>query len=213
MKGNENSLAGKFVIGPNMVLLNGEHWKSQRKIANPAFGRSMPMKLFGRLTQELFKAIESMGEVVNVSDLMQRLTLEAIGKAGFGFDFNAIHDRDSEWVVRYNRIGEGLSDPMYFLFPSLDTTFLWLFPGRQKIHKEMDIFTDMLNDIIQHKKEMIKKGVQNDALEENEKDLLTLMIESGKENNGILSDEELMVRNIFKEKGHYCVLNSRRVSF
>lgn len=82
--GNEQTLNGKFAGGPNIVFLNGHEWKEQRKVANPAFRRSMPVKLFGKLTQEMFKAMESMGDTVDASDLMERWTLEAIGKAGFG---------------------------------------------------------------------------------------------------------------------------------
>lgn len=80
----ENSLNGKFINGPNIVLLNGHEWKSQRKVANPAFRRSMPVKLFGKLTQEMFRSMETMNETINVTDLMERWTLDAIGKAGFG---------------------------------------------------------------------------------------------------------------------------------
>jgi cytochrome P450 len=74
----------KFIGGPNMVFLNGHEWKSQRKMANPAFHRSMPVKLFGELTVEMFKVMETMGETIDFSDMMERWTLDAIGKAGFG---------------------------------------------------------------------------------------------------------------------------------
>lgn len=190
----KDTLNSKFAIGPNIVMLSGHSWKSQRKVANPAFRRSVPIKLFGNLAQELFKSMETMDESVNFSDLMERWTLEVIGKAGFGFEFNAIHDRDSEWVTRYNKLSDALRDPLFFLFPALDTKFRWLFPQRQKIHQEMKLFSNMLSKIIQHKKEMIKNGVKNDALEDNERDLLSLMIESGEEDNEALSDEELMVK-------------------
>jgi cytochrome P450 len=79
-----DTLKGKFAYGPNIVLLNGHEWKSQRKIANPAFHQSAPIKLFGKLTQDLFTAMESMGETVNVSMLMANVALDAIGIAGFG---------------------------------------------------------------------------------------------------------------------------------
>jgi cytochrome P450 len=75
----------KFIGSNNMVALSGgEHWKNQRKVANPAFHRSMPVKLFGKLTQQLFQEIEKMGPTVDVPDLTERWTLDAIGKAGFG---------------------------------------------------------------------------------------------------------------------------------
>lgn len=65
-------------------MLVGEPWKAQRKVVNPAFRRSVPVKLFGKITQDLFEAMETMDETVEVSNLMSRCTLEAIGRAGFG---------------------------------------------------------------------------------------------------------------------------------
>ncbi|KAI9345052.1 cytochrome P450, partial [Pilaira anomala] len=190
-KGNEDSLSAKFIFGPNVAFTSGEQWKSQRKVANPAFRRSVPVELFGHLTQELFKTMETMDEVANVSDLMESWTLEAIGRAGFDFKFNAIRDSNNEWVTTYNHINGGIRDPVFTLFPSFDTKFLCFFPKRKKLHGEWEKFSAMLDKVIKHKKESIKQGVKNDYLKESEKDLLTLFIESGEENNGILSDEEL----------------------
>lgn len=85
-------LLNKFVMGPNVIIISGDHWKSQRKVINPAFRRSMPIKLFGQFTQELFRTIEALGGTVDVSDLMMRCTLDAIGLAGFGiFFFSHLH--------------------------------------------------------------------------------------------------------------------------
>jgi hypothetical protein len=44
----------------------------------------MPVRLFGRLTQDLFQTMEFMDSTVDWSSLMQRWTLDAIGLAGFG---------------------------------------------------------------------------------------------------------------------------------
>lgn len=69
-----------------MVLEMGQEWKNQRMIINPAFRRSLPVNLFGKITQEVFTAMEKKMEdaTVNISDLIMRLTLEGIGRAGFG---------------------------------------------------------------------------------------------------------------------------------
>ncbi|CAO3618182.1 unnamed protein product [Mucor hiemalis] len=150
----------------------------------------MPVNLFGRLTQDMFRAMEQLGETINVSDMMERLTLDVIGKAGFDFDFEAVKNRKSKWVMKYNSIKYGMRDPLFFLFPSLDTTFLWMFPKRKILHQNMAEFLEMLDDIIKHKRRQIESGNTNDALEDNEKDLLSLMIES-KEEDGKMSDLEL----------------------
>lgn len=51
----------------------------------------------------------------------------------------------------------------------------------------------MLEIIIKKKKKALNYGVHNNALKENEKDLLTLLIESKESDEGVLNDEELLV--------------------
>lgn len=71
---------------------------------------------------------------------------------------------------------------------------LWLLPKRRHLHQQMSKFLAMLDDVIEAKRKLIKKGVfHNEDLEENEKDLLTLMTESENRDERRLSDEELKV--------------------
>lgn len=110
-----------------------------------------------------------------------------------GFEFNAIKDDDSPWVHNYNTINAALQEPLYFLFPSLDQSLRWLSPKRQAVHRELDRFVNMLSEVIKNKRRDIASGVQNPHLEENEKDVLTLLIENEDKGEGALSDEELRV--------------------
>jgi hypothetical protein len=82
--GNEKSLFNRFAGGANIFVVGGHQWKAQRKVVNPAFRRSMPVKLFGKLGQDLFKVMDNMDDTVNVTQLLLRWTLDAIGKAAFG---------------------------------------------------------------------------------------------------------------------------------
>ncbi|GAA5801588.1 hypothetical protein HPULCUR_007036 [Helicostylum pulchrum] len=115
------TLNREFNFGHNVGMINRAHWKAQKKVINPAFRRSMPVKLFGQLTQEMFKSMENKGKIFNASDLTERWTLDAIGIAGFEFDFNSIHTKNSEWVHRYALVNKGLRDLLLGLFPYLDT--------------------------------------------------------------------------------------------
>jgi cytochrome P450 len=74
----------RFIGRPNILSSNGEQWKEQRKIANPAFHRSMPVGMFGQLTLDLFSEMDKLGDTIEMTDFMERWTLDAIGKAGFG---------------------------------------------------------------------------------------------------------------------------------
>lgn len=49
------------------------------------------MKLFGALTQNMFKAVDDENGRINVLDIFTRLTLDAIGTAGFGMCIKALH--------------------------------------------------------------------------------------------------------------------------
>lgn len=61
----------------------------------------------------------------------------------------------------------------------------------------------MLDEVIKSKKLDLESGVKNSALEENERDLLTLMLESGEEGNGILSNKELKVLYAYVVVSYY----------
>ncbi|KAI8881514.1 cytochrome P450 [Backusella circina FSU 941] len=208
---NNSTMLYKFAGSTNMLASSGgEHWKNQRMVANPAFHRSMPVKLFGKLTQQLFQEINKMGPAVNVPDLMGRWTLDAIGKAGFGFNFNALSDRDNEWVMRYNNIIKNMIDPLYFMLPALDVYFLWMLPKRRQAHEELAKFKDMLRNVIAEGRKKVESGqTQNENLEENEKDLLTLMLESEIQGEGRMTNDELEHNiNIFFLAGHDTTSNA-----
>lgn len=92
----------------------------------------------------------------------------------------------------------GIRDPFFFVFPKFDKKYLWLFPKRKLIHDELDRFVNMLQEVIDTKRLALKdKEYKNEALEENEKDLLTLLIESENRGEGAMTDEELMVKFSF----------------
>ncbi|KAI7862742.1 cytochrome P-450 cyp509A1 [Spinellus fusiger] len=188
--GADGTVLNKYIGGPNIVCLNGHDWKRHRKIANPVFNRSMHVKLFGHLTQTMFNTIGETNGTVDMVDLFERWTLDAIGKAGFGFDFRALVDKNNKWVENYNNIKEGMTRLFFLIFPILDTKLLHLFPKRQALHEKLNEFLGMLDSIIDQKRRTIIKEDTNQE-GDNGKDLLTLMIESEMSGEGALSDEEL----------------------
>lgn len=44
----------------------------------------MPVGMFGQLTLDLFSEMDKLGDTIEMTDFMERWTLDAIGKAGFG---------------------------------------------------------------------------------------------------------------------------------
>lgn len=75
----------KFFGHENVVFSNGDVWKSQRKVMNPAFRRAVPIQLFGKLMQKVFEKIDAQqGESVVLIDLFERMTLDALSLGLFG---------------------------------------------------------------------------------------------------------------------------------
>ncbi|KAG2199879.1 hypothetical protein INT46_009819 [Mucor plumbeus] len=176
--GASGTLIHRFLGGPSMI-------------ANPAFQRSMPVKTFGNLTLKMFKTMEGYDtNTIDVLDLFERLTLDAIGLAGFDFDFNALGDKNNKWVHYYDSIKIGMANPFFMIFPSFDTKWVHWFKKRQEVHDNMTKFKENLDNIITEKRALVNKNLSNG--QESEKDLLTLMIESEMSLGGeTMSDEEL----------------------
>lgn len=58
------------------------------RIANPAF-KNLPKHVFVESTIKLLNVMEKFdNQPIEVKNLMHRLTLDVLGKAAFGFDFN-----------------------------------------------------------------------------------------------------------------------------
>lgn len=88
--------------------------------------------------------------------------------------------------------------------PWLERNFLWLLPERRKIHQDLDEFLEMLDEIIIHKRQVLADG--STAEKDNEKDLLTLMIESENKGEGALTNEELKVTR--EKRSHFAFVYS-----
>ncbi|KAI9029852.1 cytochrome P450 [Phycomyces nitens] len=181
--GTDGTLVTRFARGPNIVFLNGTEWKNQRKVINPAFHRSMPVKLFGKLTRKLFKVIDS-------------------------FDFNAIDEPENEWVRVFKSIKQGINVPIWLFFPKLEQIFLWMFPKRLKVHNDLTRFLEMIDGVIDKKRATIENSRHDKSIQTNEKDLLTLMLES-EDGKDKLSNKELKSNIcVFFVAGHDTTANA-----
>lgn len=66
-----------------------------------------------------------------------------------------------------------------------------MLPKRKRIHDKTLEFLEMLQTVIDNKRQVLKnKNI--DDIEDNEKDLLTLMLEGELRGEGVLTDRELL---------------------
>ncbi|KAL8695760.1 MAG: hypothetical protein Q9201_007965 [Fulgogasparrea decipioides] len=106
------------VLGVGLFLAEGDEHKIQRKHLNPAFA-FRPIKelypIFWSKAGELITALEShhgdheqrsgtSTTVIKVNEWTSRVTLDIVGIAGFGNDFNSINDPEGKLTTTYKRI-------------------------------------------------------------------------------------------------------------
>ncbi|ORX77991.1 cytochrome P450 [Basidiobolus meristosporus CBS 931.73] len=169
----------------NIASANGDEWKRHRRVANPAFHRSWSTSEFGKLVSKLIVEIENTHGPVSVTELMQRMTLDALGKIIFDYDFSAIENKGGDLVQTYNSVMTELNDPFYIMFPYLENLPL---VGRRGYQTDLTRFDDFIMGIINSK---VKNIRTNKTVDLQKADLVTLMVLSAEEGNQILTPEEI----------------------
>ncbi|KAG2211279.1 hypothetical protein INT47_006399 [Mucor saturninus] len=190
--GKGDTLINGILRHPSILTETGSKWKVHRNAANPAFQRAMPVQLFGRLTQQLFTEIENENGTIDMSDYIERFTFDAITAAGFGYNANAIGDKNSEWVNYYSSLMNGAFIPIYAIVPILDTSLRWMSPSRVQLHKTLKIFLKRIGDIVTEKRALIANKGGIGSLDDSEKDLCTLIIEAESGDGGVLTNEQML---------------------
>lgn len=80
----------RLVLGNGLVTSEGEHWKRQRKLAQPAFHRGRLAKLADTIAQCVEERTTQWehraSSTIDVHDEMMQLTLRIVGRALFGTD-------------------------------------------------------------------------------------------------------------------------------
>jgi len=189
IKGQKTSAAARFFGGDSINFSNGEVWKRQRMVANPAFKRAVGTKDFGILTKKIFKEFAKEGLDVDWRNMMQRITLDSMGKYVFGSYFQAVENEFSCYAEAYNCLMEGIADPKFIIFPFLEK-MTYLFPERPKVYKSLDIIHGLFEDAIT-KKRAAYKTPEYKLKPYAEKDILELMIEAEDTENATMTFQEM----------------------
>ncbi|CEP15817.1 hypothetical protein [Parasitella parasitica] len=198
----------KFMGKENVAMSNGEEWKKQRKIMNPAFHRSQPVKTFGNVMPDLFALIDQDPERVFITPKMKSFALDALGLSAFGFDFQSLKGDPEGWTRKYNVVISTLFNPFVNIFASLDFLVKYISPERRRVIKATDEFNSMLGELADKRRQEILDGEKKN-IPENEKDLLTLMIEADIRDNIKTTTTELRHNMaIFFLAGHDSTANT-----
>ncbi|RCI02684.1 cytochrome P450-dit2 [Rhizopus stolonifer] len=179
----------KFLGDDNVGIANGKDWKRQRKIMNPAFHRSMPIKTMASIIPSLFDLIEEEQGKIIVPAVMRDLTLDILGLTIFGFDFNSMQGSSDEWKRIYTTVNEALVDPLLNIMGPF-SFLLFFFPEKKRQLDAVAKLSQKLDEIAQQKRKEVKQGLYANK-PENEKDLVTLMLEAEEMGEAVTSNTEL----------------------
>ncbi|KAI9059130.1 cytochrome P450 [Trametes sanguinea] len=203
--------AGSCLYGISYRVMVGEQHRQQRRIMNPAFGPGQIRDLtpvFLQKAQELSRvwsrAVQNGPARLDVSGDFSKMTLDIIGLAGFGYDFQALNDggKPNEFSVAFKEFSSNVARiprHMRYLWP-----FLKPFPieSIRRVQRVAATIRRISAQLLQERKAAILRekeaehpdGVQSTDLQG--RDLLTLLIKANMAKdvpeNQRLSDEDVV---------------------
>ncbi|KAG4436975.1 hypothetical protein IFR05_007545 [Cadophora sp. M221] len=198
IKPEQASFAFRKMLGDGILVANGASHKRQRKILMPAFAFRHIKDLYPVFWEKATKSTDALsatlqkpdipGEkpsnVQNTYDWASRVTLDIIGVAGMGFEFNSIENPQGELYATYHDlfmtepplfrwINIGVSIPFKYIFPVIKRVF-------PNLKGSVRAIRGIAYDLIRHKQSLAEKG-QHMGL-----DIISVAMESGD-----LTDDEL----------------------
>ncbi|KAI9292354.1 cytochrome P450 [Neoconidiobolus thromboides FSU 785] len=185
----------------NIVFSDKDEWRHHRRVVNPAFKKTWSIDIFAESGKELIDKIEASNKKqVSIHSMLQRLTLDVLGRGLFSYDFYALKNGDKDKGLKlYNQTMNGMNDFIYFVFPILEM----LVPARRKVHKVADEYKSFLLSIIETKKKEVESGDIKD-------DIVSLMIKSSLDSgeNALTNQEILHNLSLFFVAGHDTTANT-----
>ncbi|KAL6073850.1 Protein LUTEIN DEFICIENT 5, chloroplastic [Balamuthia mandrillaris] len=153
------------VIGNGLLLTNGHFWRRQRKIMSPTFGTlylKAMVPCFTQVTSVLLQSWEDSlfsnsngrerlshsvpSQPFNLHSDMTKVTLDIIGVAGFGYEFNSL--TDSEGVIP-KAVTTVLSETEYRIFQRRPSWWWKLpLPSNNKFSKAKAVLMREISDMI-----------------------------------------------------------------
>ena len=152
----------KLLLGNGLLTSEGEFWKKQRRLIQPAFHRKKLEELTGMMIEraeqsaEKFKAYAGTGKAVNILPEMTALTLDVISKAMFSEGVDDKAEMVGKQIAMLNEYTmEKLNRPIRF--PAVIPT-----PFNVRERKALQGLNDVVFDIIDKRRK--ETGSRSDLL-------------------------------------------------
>ncbi|XP_014813164.1 PREDICTED: cholesterol 24-hydroxylase [Calidris pugnax] len=155
-----SNLFGERFIGNGLVTVcDHEQWHKQRRIMDPAFSRSYLiglMETFNEKAEELMEKLEEKADgktEFSMLTMMNRVTMDIIGKVAFGLELNALSDDRLPLPHAVRMVLEGMTKARIPL--------LRYMPGKQKLVKEVKESVRLLRRVAKECIDQRRKDIQN----------------------------------------------------
>ncbi|KAF9151800.1 hypothetical protein BG015_006207 [Linnemannia schmuckeri] len=204
------------VIGKGVLLVEGDVHRKQRKMLNPAFSHkhikemvstmAVPAEMLGKIWEERVDASEDNCVEFDVARDLGSCTLDIIGRAGFGYDFQALTVPDNELSHAYRQLFVSAS-PIIQLFRLFIPFYVDIPFKHNRIRKQSARTIDRVTTkIIQERRVQIVAG-RGSGDEGDGKDLMSILIQANEQvgtlDDGKLTDTELKAQIMtFMAAGH-----------
>ncbi|KAK7078618.1 Cytochrome P450 4V2 [Halocaridina rubra] len=197
-----------------ILLLEGDKWRSRRKLLTPAFHFKILddfLEVFNKHSQKLARRLQAKadGEPFDIVQDITLCALDAICETAMGRSLNAMDDSNSEYVKAVTRIGYLVQQRMNI--PWYQPNILYRLIGPAKEHDQcLKILHDFTNDVIKSRRkafqEKKKQGrADNETNSSGQKKklaFLDILLEYS-ENGANLSDRDLQEEvDTFMFEGH-----------
>jgi len=185
-------------LGDSVLLAEGERWKHQRKIINPAFKHSQIKSMISLcvdLGEKLCEKIEAQqGKPIDIYAYSNHIALGTFAKAAFGNDFQSLEKKYGQIEKAYRGIVQGFTDPLR----SLGLKQKLPLKSNKEYDKHFNAFDTFVYEMIEDFKKV------KEEKHETPKNLLSVLINSSDEISGVkLTNSELRNNiNAFFVAGH-----------
>jgi cytochrome P450 len=190
----------RHVLGDGLIMVEGDQHKFLRKNTMPAFSFRHIKDLYPMMwtksvlmTESLQEALVS-GEcrgtgIIDLSNWTSRVTLDIIGVAGMGREFNTLKNSEDPLLDIYEQLLEPAPEKLAFAMTgiALGLPFVRMLPWKMNdmFQRLTSTLSDLCMPMLQEKKDAIIKSKDDHF------DILSLLIKTGNFTDGQLRDQLL----------------------
>ncbi|KAF0556428.1 cytochrome P450 [Gigaspora margarita] len=161
-------------FGRGISFANGEDRIRQRKMAIPAFNRSLNPEMIGESTNELITLLNKWNDIpLDIFTIMKRITVQTLGKLAFSYDMKALDSLEEEpyFMKTYEKITELIQNPLYMI---LSFTYKLPLKANLELSQLIEGFDQLIYKVIEQRKLDLAKEKKS----EEHTDLLANMLEN-----------------------------------